>query len=200
MWHRLLQSAGAPPALPPPPPPWGVPQNTSAPSPAAAADLAPEDAGQCDVLCFGEALLTYKFDPSAPVPGGGDTASVCLRAVGGSELNVAVALSRIGVRSAWASVLPTGGLGDDVLDVAAAAGVDTSLVARRAGDIGTLHVRRGTHAPLYQRSRSVRPLLTGSAQPSTTQGIRHSMLAHPAHPSAGSRVQFRAKYRVKGCG
>jgi hypothetical protein len=149
MWDRLLQSAGAPPAPPPPPLPWGVPQSRAAPPDAG------EDARQCDVLCFGEALLTYKFDPSAPVPGGGDTASVCLCAVGGSELNVAVALSRIGVRSAWTSVLPTGGLGDDVLEVAAASGVDTSLVARRAGDIGTLHVRRGTQAPLYQRSRSV---------------------------------------------
>ena len=31
-----------------------------------------------------------------------------LRSVGGDELNVAVALSRIGVKSQWISVLPTG--------------------------------------------------------------------------------------------
>jgi hypothetical protein len=170
-WDRLVQAAADAPASPPPSPPWGLPQSTTGPS--LAARPHPEDAKPCQVLCFGEALLTFKYDPSASVPGGGDTATACLRAVGGSELNVAVALSRIGVRSAWASVLPTGGLGDDVIEVADGAGVDTSHVIRHAGDIGTLHLRRGEQAPLYQRSRSVR------------------LASQPSIPGAGKEMRRR---------
>jgi len=106
------------------------------------------------ILAFGEALLTFKSDPAAVV-GGGATASACLRAVGGSELNVAVALAHLGLDVEWASVLPEGALGGEVIEVAKRAGVGVDAVYRRNGDIGTLHVLPGATAPIYQRSRSV---------------------------------------------
>jgi len=107
------------------------------------------------ILTFGEALFTFKSSVSIPVPGGGDTASLCLRAIGGSELNVAVALARLGHDVEWTSVLPTGPLGDEVLVAARRAGVGVSMVPRRDGEIGTLHVVAGSKAPFYQRSHSV---------------------------------------------
>ena len=75
------------------------------------------------VVTFGEAVLTYK-----PAEDEGETAQLArpmLQAVGGAELNVAVALARAGGRAAWVSVLPTGPLGEVVISTARAAGVDT---------------------------------------------------------------------------
>lgn len=107
-------------------------------------------------ICFGEANFSYKH---AAVGGGApvaDGASYMLQSVGGSELNVAIALSRIGVRAAWVSVLPTGPLGEAVLNAARKAGVDCGAVHREPGDLATLHVVEGEDGPrpLYQRSHS----------------------------------------------
>ena len=111
------------------------------------------------LLTFGEALLTYKAPP-VPAPQGVPGASTVIQAIGGSELNVAVALAQLGSPSAsaaWVSVLPTGPLGDLVVNTANAVGVDTSTVVRMPdSDIGTLHVvDDGTGPrPHYQRHRS----------------------------------------------
>ena len=48
--------------------------------------------------------------------------------VAGSEANVAYAAARVGLKSAWASVLPNNPLGRRVADTLGAGGVDTSLV------------------------------------------------------------------------
>lgn len=158
-WERLLLSAGVG---------SGGERDAQAVGAAPSAPTAPVPCSHSEgrgrpirVLCMGEALLTFKHVPSALAHG--QTASACLAAVGGSELNVAVALSHLGVRSSWASVLPAHELGDDVLKVAQHAGVDTAHVLRRHGDIGTLHVREGSKTPLYQRARSVNPLLVREA-------------------------------------
>src|SRR5438876_11076926 len=48
--------------------------------------------------------------------------------VAGSEANVAYAAARVGVRTAWTSVLPDNPLGHRVATALTAGGVDTSLV------------------------------------------------------------------------
>ena len=110
--------------------------------------------GRSDVVAFGEAVLTYK---PADEGDASQLARPMLQAVGGAELNVAVALARAGGRADWVSVLPTGPLGDVVLSAAHGAGVHTSGVDLVAGcDIGTLHVVEGETGPTphYQRRRS----------------------------------------------
>ena len=119
------------------------------------------------VATFGEAVITYKEVPAdVCVPDTsllGPAATVQLRAVGGAELNVAVALARIGVESKWCSVLPAGALGDYVANAARAAGVDLSACVRKSpsdppaeNEIGTLHVVDDGSGPRphYQRLQS----------------------------------------------
>lgn len=62
------------------------------------------------LLTFGEAMIRFapldeklSIDPQSP--------SMCcpyLRSVGGDELNVAVALSKLGIETIWVSILPKG--------------------------------------------------------------------------------------------
>src|SRR4051794_16502457 len=69
----------------------------------------------------------------APDDGGRLVAGSSLRArPGGAESNVAAMLSRLGLRTAWASRLGADPLGDLVLDGVAVHGVDVGLVVRDA--------------------------------------------------------------------
>ncbi len=71
---------------------------------------------------------------------------------GGDELNVAIALAKLGHGSvSWASVLPTGPLGDVVLEAARSHKVDTSQVSRVEGDIGIFTVLPEKKTVHYQR-------------------------------------------------
>eukprot|EP00439_Symbiodinium_sp_Y106_P044985 s1236_g5.t1 len=111
--------------------------------------------------CFGEAMLRYVPDPR----GGEESpfAARWLRSVGGAELNITVALSRLGWggRSRWVSVVPQGVLGDDFLSVLGKAYPDGQgcenlrLVRREAGDVGIYHVWPKEHKLWFQRHRSV---------------------------------------------
>ena len=80
--------------------------------------------------------------------------------VAGSEANVAYAAARVGLRSAWASVLPSNPLGKRVASTLAAGGVDTSLVRWvEGGRLGLYFVELGA-APrpisvVYDRADSV---------------------------------------------
>jgi sugar/nucleoside kinase (ribokinase family) len=117
------------------------------------------------ILTFGEALFTFR--PLPPGAGGAmpplsPGATPVLRAIGGAELNTAVAAANlIGQPGSvgFVSVLPTGALGDKVVRVASAAGVATDAVLRSAccDDLGTLHVVKTNGSgprPLYQRRDS----------------------------------------------
>ncbi|MFH1757836.1 MAG: sugar kinase [Pseudomonadota bacterium] len=77
-----------------------------------------------DVVTFGEAMLRL-----APPHFGRleQTHSLDVE-IGGSELNVAVGLSRLGMPAAWISKLPTNALGKMVRNRARELGVDTSQV------------------------------------------------------------------------
>ncbi len=81
------------------------------------------------VLCFGEMLLRL----SAPGKSHLLQEARFDAHVGGAEANVAVALARIGVRSALVTILPDDALGDAALEAVRGAGVDVSGVLRGSG-------------------------------------------------------------------
>jgi len=78
--------------------------------------------------------------------------------LGGAESNVAIALSRLGKRTAWWSRLPDNPLGRNVANTLRAHGVDISGVHWGAGRLGTYFVEFG-HPPratdvIYDRANS----------------------------------------------
>ncbi len=77
-----------------------------------------------DVVTFGEAMLRL----SPPHFGRLEQTHSLDVEIGGSELNVAVALSRLGMPAAWVSKLPNHALGRMVRNRAREMGVDTSRV------------------------------------------------------------------------
>jgi len=79
------------------------------------------------VLTFGEALVGY-----GSVEDDLRTASHFARFPGGADLNVAVGLTRLGVRTTWASVLGEDAHGDYLADAIDRFGI-TALVRRAAG-------------------------------------------------------------------
>ena len=79
--------------------------------------------------------------------------------VGGAEVNVAVALTRLGTSAAWISTIPATPLGRRVVSEVAAAGVDTRGVAwTQDGRVGLYFVEFGTRprptAVWYDRANS----------------------------------------------
>jgi len=83
-------------------------------------------------VCFGELLLRL-----SPPKGEALLQSARLDAhFGGAEGNVAVALARLGHRSAVVSAVPDDGIGDAAIDSLRKAGVDVSRIARGEGRLG----------------------------------------------------------------
>ncbi|EOD07667.1 hypothetical protein EMIHUDRAFT_106404 [Emiliania huxleyi CCMP1516] len=116
------------------------------------------------LVAFGEAVMTFKPRPATPVhvalPLAAPAAEV-VQAVGGAELNVAVALSRVSAApiASYVSVLPHGPLGDAVRSAAEASGVATENVVVDGSPhsvLGTLHVVDDGSGPRphYQRHHS----------------------------------------------
>jgi len=108
-----------------------------------------------DVVTFGEAMLRLSPPGFQRLE---QTASLDVQ-VGGSELNVAVGLSRLGVHSTWVSRLPRNPLGRLIEGRVRQVGVDTShLIWADAGRVGLYFVEFGA-APrpssvLYDRAHS----------------------------------------------
>jgi sugar/nucleoside kinase (ribokinase family) len=85
------------------------------------------DSGRPRVLLLGEALVGYgSVEPTLR------TATQFTRFPGGADLNVAVGLSRLGVRATWASVLGEDAHGDYLADAVVELGI-TALVRRASG-------------------------------------------------------------------
>ena len=84
--------------------------------------------------------------------------------VAGSEANVAFALARMGVRSAWVSALPRNPLGRRVANTLRVAGVDVDSVVWTEGRIGTYFVQLGSSPRVttvtYDRAESTMALAT----------------------------------------
>lgn len=90
-----------------------------------------------DLTTFGEGQLRLTVPSGVRLL---DTGAFSLCAAG-SEANVAGILAQLGRRTAWASILPAGGLGDRIMNEYRSAGVDLSHVARSAnGRVATYYL------------------------------------------------------------
>jgi len=108
-----------------------------------------------DVVTFGEAMVRLSPPGFQRLE---QAASLDVQ-VGGGELNVAVAVSRLGLSSAWISKLPENGLGRLVRNKAREQGVDTSqIVWSKEGRAGLYFMEFGASprasSVLYDRSFS----------------------------------------------
>jgi 2-dehydro-3-deoxygluconokinase len=108
-----------------------------------------------DVVTFGEAMLRL----TPPGHRRFEQASALELWVAGAELNVAVALARLGRSAAWVSRLPANALGRRVAGHARASGVDTDgVVWCSDGRLGLMFVEVGSaprpSATLYDRAGS----------------------------------------------
>ncbi len=113
-----------------------------------------------DVVTLGEAMLRFSVRPGDLI----ETASAFDVHVAGSEANVAFALARMGVRSAWVSALPPNPLGQRVATTLRSAGVDVDSVVWTPGRLGTYFVQLGSPprptTVTYDRTDSTMALAT----------------------------------------
>jgi hypothetical protein len=81
--------------------------------------------------------------------------STVFRSIGGAELNSSVAITRLGKKARWASVLPDTNLGRLISSKAMQIGVEVALkkVVDPHAEVGMLHVVDG-RSPEYQRLNS----------------------------------------------
>ena len=108
-----------------------------------------------DVITLGEAMIRL----SPPGFQRLEQASSLDIQVGGGELNVAVAVSRLGLSSAWVSKLPENGLGRMIRNKAREQGVDTAhIIWSKEGRAGLYFVEFGASprasSVLYDRANS----------------------------------------------
>lgn len=108
-----------------------------------------------DVVTFGEAMIRL----SPPSYRRLEQASTLDVTVGGAELNVAVGVSRLGLRSAWVSCLPENALGRMGRDKAREQGVNTDWIHwDKGGRMGLYFVEYGASprpsSVLYDRAAS----------------------------------------------
>jgi sugar/nucleoside kinase (ribokinase family) len=102
-------------------------------------------------LTMGESMLRLQPIDSGPVTSPTrHFPQPFLRSIGGDELNVAVALSLVGVPSRWISVLPTGPLGDVIIDSCVHHSVEC-VGPRVEGDLGLYWVLPEEKRVHYQR-------------------------------------------------
>lgn len=109
-----------------------------------------------DVVTFGETMLRLATMPGERL----ETALALEAGIGGAESNLAVALSRLGRRVAWSSVLPRNSFGERIAGELRRHGVDISAVRWvERGRVGVYFLDMGaTPRPtqvLYDRAGSV---------------------------------------------
>jgi len=114
-----------------------------------------------ELTTFGETMLRLSVPVGERIC---DARSLEVEA-GGAESNVCVALARLGRRTAWASRLPDNALGDAVLRVLRADGVNVSAVTRvREGRLGTYFIELATQPRasqvIYDRAGSAATTMT----------------------------------------
>jgi sugar/nucleoside kinase (ribokinase family) len=95
----------------------------------------------CDVVTAGEAMALFIAREAAPLA----DVRAFERASAGAELNVAVGLSRLGLRTAYLSALGNDSLGRNLLGFMAAEGIDTSGVKIDAGHPTGFMLKGMTH-------------------------------------------------------
>jgi 2-dehydro-3-deoxygluconokinase len=170
-----------------------------------------------DVVTFGEAMVRL----SPPHFQRLEQTRILEANVGGAELNVAVGVSRLGMKSTWISKLPKNGLGYMIRDRAQELGVDCShLVWSEKGRAGLYFLEFGSSprasSVLYDRGNSaismVQPgevdwtkIFTGSKH-FHTSGITAALSASAAEATAealkaakkaGCTVSYDLNFRKK---
>ncbi|HJS04307.1 MAG TPA: sugar kinase [Variovorax sp.] len=108
-----------------------------------------------DVALFGEAMLLLVADQPGPI----ENATVFHKRTAGAETNVAIGLSRLGLKVGWASRLGTDTMGRSLLATMQAEGIDcshvTSDAAQRTGFQFKGRVTDGSDPPVeYHRKGS----------------------------------------------
>ncbi len=166
-----------------------------------------------DVALFGEAMAMFIADGYGPL----EKEEHYTRAVAGAEVNVAVALARLGHRVGWASRLGADPLGSFILDTLRREGIDTSCVTRdadyptgfqlksrvRSGNPEVVYYRRGSAAsqmaPNAQDSayiRSARHLHVTGIPPALSASCRaYTYVAIEQARAAGMTVSFDPNVR-----
>lgn len=158
-----------------------------------------------DVVTFGEAMIRLAPPHFERLE---QTTSLDVQ-IGGGELNVAVGVSRLGLRSAWVSRLPKNSLGRLMQNRVRQAGVDTShLVWTDEGRVGLYFVEFGA-APrassvLYDRTHSaISAIKPGEVDwKKVFEGARwfHTSGITPALSDSAAGVAREALLAAKGAG
>ena len=171
-----------------------------------------------EVVTFGETMLRLSPPNHQLI----EQATTLDLFVGGSESNVAVGLSRLGVKSAWFSALPDNALGHYVSSKIAAQGVDTSFIVwSTEGRLGQYWVEQGasprTSQVVYDRAHTAISQMTPDQLPKALfeadgvkllhlSGITPALSPHAAETTlqaltlakrAGWQVSFDLNYRAK---
>lgn len=143
-----------------------------------------------DLVTFGETMIRLTADTGTRL----EEAGSLRMTIGGTESNVAVALARLGRRTAWLSALPDNALGQRIAGELRRNDVDTSHVLWTDGRIGVYFMEPGaTPRPtrvLYDRADSaitrIDPASLGLS-PLDGAGVLHLTGITPAlSPSAGA--------------
>lgn len=132
-----------------------------------AAPAAADSAGDVDVVCLGESMVT--FLPTRP----GRLADVPAfeRTIGGAESNVACALAAAGHTVKWVSRVGADGFGDHLVAAIGGYGVDVSAVRRDPVRPTGIYFRTaddraaGGHEVLYYRAGSAASAMSSATVP-----------------------------------
>jgi len=135
------------------------------------------DAAELDVVCAGEALFDL-----ATLPGEGFAEATQLSlSPGGAAVNIALALAKLGRKSALVAAIGEDALGAALVDKLARAGVETRFCTRVAERTGLVLIERGARGtrvvpyrgresfPIVEESVKTRALVLTGVVPSTEQ-------------------------------
>ncbi|MDF2440574.1 MAG: 2-dehydro-3-deoxygluconokinase [Abditibacteriota bacterium] len=128
----------------------------------------------CDVVTVGESMVLFQPLPSGTIA----HAPLFMRSVAGAESNVAIALSRLGLRTRWISRLGNDPFGDIVQSTLSGQGVDVSCVQRTEGAATAVFFRenKGWGEPnvfYFRRGSAASRLAPADVQPQWFEGARH---------------------------
>ena len=158
-----------------------------------------------DIVTFGEAMVRLSPPNSQRLE---QTQSLDAH-VGGAELNVAVGVTRLGMKSAWVSKLPKNGLGYMIKGRAQAFGVDCShIVWSDKGRAGLYFVEFGASprasSVLYDRANSAISMIQpGEVDwPNVLKGSKHFHMSGitPALSTSATQVAAEALKAAKKAG
>ncbi len=156
-----------------------------------------------DVVLFGEAMAMFIADGYGPL----DAEDHYTRAVAGAEVNVAVALARLGYRTGWISRVGDDPLGSYILTTLQGEGIDTGRVVRDphhpTGFQLKSRVREGNPEVVYYRRGSAASHLEPDAEDDAyIGGARHLHVTGipPALSASCRRYTYHAIEQARTAG